>query len=107
METVRIPPSPPFFPNGSRNKGLAAEQKVFYKSFLRNLRTSRKSQYLAKARKSDPQPKFQLYKHIKISGKWRYCRAAIYSNGKVKPHVVVVGGRIAAVKIYTSFLSDL
>jgi hypothetical protein len=39
------------------------------------------------------QPKFQLYKHIKISGKWRYCRAAIYSNGKVKPHVVVVGGQ--------------
>jgi hypothetical protein len=39
-----------------------------------------------------PHPKFQLYKHIKISGKWRYCRAAIYSNGKVKPHVVVVGG---------------
>ncbi len=27
------------------------------------------------------------------SGKWRYCRAAIYSNGKVKPHVVVVGGQ--------------
>jgi hypothetical protein len=40
-----------------------------------------------------PQPKFQLYKHIKISGSWRYCRAAIYSNGKVKPHVVVVGGQ--------------
>jgi hypothetical protein len=40
-----------------------------------------------------PQPKFQLYKHIKISGKWRYCRAEIYSNGKVKPHVVVVGGQ--------------
>jgi hypothetical protein len=40
-----------------------------------------------------PQPKFQLYKHIKISGKWRYCRAAIYSNGKVKPHVIVVGGQ--------------
>ena len=39
-----------------------------------------------------PQPKFQLYKHIKISGKWRYCRAAIYSNGKVKLHVVVVCG---------------
>lgn len=36
-------------------------------------------------------PKFQLYKHIKINGNWRYCRAAIYSNGKVKPHVVVVG----------------
>jgi len=40
-----------------------------------------------------PHPKFQLYKHIKISGKWRYCRAAIYSNGKVKPHVVVVGAQ--------------
>jgi hypothetical protein len=40
-----------------------------------------------------PHPKFQLYKHIKISGKWRYCRAAIYSNGKVKPHVIVVGGQ--------------
>jgi hypothetical protein len=38
-----------------------------------------------------PQPKFQLYKHIKISGKWRYCRAAIYSNGRVKPLIVVVG----------------
>jgi hypothetical protein len=40
-----------------------------------------------------PHPKFQLYKHIKISGKWRYCRAVIYSNGKVKPHIVVVGGQ--------------
>ena len=40
-----------------------------------------------------PHPKFHLYKHIKISGKWRYCRAAIYSNGKVKPHVVVVGAQ--------------
>ena len=37
-----------------------------------------------------PQPKFQLYKHNKISGKWRYCRAAVYSNGKVKPHAVVI-----------------
>jgi hypothetical protein len=27
------------------------------------------------------------------SGKWRYCRAAIYSNGKVKPHVVVLGAQ--------------
>jgi hypothetical protein len=40
-----------------------------------------------------PQPKFQLYKHIKINSKWRYCRATIYSNGKVKPHVIVVGGQ--------------
>jgi Phage integrase, N-terminal SAM-like domain len=29
-----------------------------------------------------PQPKFQLYKHIKISGKWRYCRAAIQWEGQ-------------------------
>jgi hypothetical protein len=35
---------------------------------------------LARAKKSDARPKFQLYKHIKISGNWRYCRAAIYSN---------------------------
>jgi hypothetical protein len=40
-----------------------------------------------------PQPKFQLYKRVKINGKWRYCRPAIYSNGKVKPHVVVDGGQ--------------
>ena len=40
-----------------------------------------------------PHLKFQLYKHIKMSGKWRYCRAAIYSNGKVKPHVIVVGSQ--------------
>jgi len=40
-----------------------------------------------------PHPKYQLYKHIKISGKWRYCRAASYSNGKVKPYVIVVGGQ--------------
>ena len=45
-----------------------------------------------------PQPKFQLYKHIKINGKWRYCRAAIYSNGKVKPHVIVVGNRMRSTK---------
>src|SRR6476620_8828244 len=40
-----------------------------------------------------PQPKFQLYKQIKISGKWRYCRVAVFSNNKIKPHVVIVGGR--------------
>jgi hypothetical protein len=40
-----------------------------------------------------PHPKFQLNKHVKISGKWRYCQAASYSNGKVKPHVVVVGAQ--------------
>ncbi len=40
-----------------------------------------------------PQPKFQVYKHCKIHGKWRYCRAAVFSNNKIKPHVIVVGGR--------------
>ena len=36
-------------------------------------------------------PKYTLYKHIKIDGEWRYRRAAVASNNKVKPHVVVVG----------------
>jgi integrase/recombinase XerD len=39
------------------------------------------------------QPKFTLYKHIKIDGQWRYCRAAVASNNKVKPHMVLVGGQ--------------
>ena len=37
-------------------------------------------------------PRFTLYKHIKIGGTWRYCRAAVAINNKVKPHIVVVGG---------------
>jgi len=37
-------------------------------------------------------PKFTLYKHIKIDGKWRYARAAVASNNKVKPHIVVIDG---------------
>ena len=39
------------------------------------------------------QPKFTLYKHIKVSGKWRYFRAALSTNNKVKPHVMLVGGK--------------
>ena|SRR5256885_13394124 len=39
-----------------------------------------------------PKPRFTLYKHIKIGGTWRYCRAAVAVNNKVKPHIVVVGG---------------
>ena len=27
-------------------------------------------------------PKFTLYKHIKVDGKWRYARAAVASNNK-------------------------
>jgi hypothetical protein len=37
-------------------------------------------------------PRFTLYKDIKIGGTWRYCRAAVAVNNKVKPHIVVVGG---------------
>ena len=40
-----------------------------------------------------PKPKYQLYKHIKLNGVWRYCRAAEYSNHKIKAHVVVIGGQ--------------
>jgi hypothetical protein len=31
-----------------------------------------------------------LHKDVKIDGKWRYCRAAEYSNHKVKPDIVLV-----------------
>jgi integrase len=40
------------------------------------------------------QPKFTLYKYIKLAdGSWRYCRAAFYSNGKIKPNRCMVGGK--------------
>ena len=38
------------------------------------------------------QSKFTLYKYIKLDdGVWRYKKAAFYSNGKIKPNVVIVG----------------
>lgn len=38
------------------------------------------------------QSKFTLYKYIKLAdGSWCYCKAAFYSNGKIKPNIVVVG----------------
>ncbi len=37
-------------------------------------------------------PKFTLYKHVKVRSGWRYCKAALYPNGKIKPHVVIVSG---------------
>lgn len=38
------------------------------------------------------QLKFTLYKYVKLrDGCWRYKRAALYSNGKIKPNVVTVG----------------
>jgi integrase len=40
------------------------------------------------------QPKFTLYKYITLAdGSWRYCRAAFFSNGKIKPHRCIVGGK--------------
>jgi hypothetical protein len=40
------------------------------------------------------QPKFTLYKCIKLKGgSWRYKRAAFYSNGKIKPNLCIVGGK--------------
>ena len=40
------------------------------------------------------QPKFTLYKYIKlVDGSWRYCKAAFYSNGKIKPNRCIVGGK--------------
>jgi integrase len=40
------------------------------------------------------QSKFTLYKYIKLAeGSWRYCKAAFYSNGKIKPNRCIVGGK--------------
>jgi hypothetical protein len=34
------------------------------------------------------QPKYTLYKYVKFKdGTWRYKKAALYSNGKIKPDV--------------------
>lgn len=38
------------------------------------------------------QPKCTLYKHVKLKSGWRYCKVPLYPNGKIKPHVVIVGG---------------
>ncbi len=38
------------------------------------------------------QSKFTLYKYVKLGdGSWRYKKAAFYSNGKIKPNLVIVG----------------
>jgi hypothetical protein len=43
------------------------------------------------------QSKFTLYKYIKLAdGSWRYCKAAFYSNGKIKPNRCRPGARPAA-----------
>jgi len=37
------------------------------------------------------QPKFTLYKYVKLQGGWRYCKAAFHDKSKIKPNVVIVG----------------
>lgn len=40
------------------------------------------------------QSKFTLYEYIKLAeGSWRYCKAAFYSNGKIKPNRCIVDGK--------------
>jgi hypothetical protein len=40
------------------------------------------------------QSKFTLYKYIKLAdGSWRYCKAAFYSNGKIKLNRCIIGGK--------------
>jgi len=37
------------------------------------------------------QPKFTLYKYVKLQSGWRYCKAAFHENVKIKPNIVIVG----------------
>src|SRR5260370_20883101 len=35
-------------------------------------------------------PKYTLYKFVKVAGTWRFCKAAYHDNGKIKPDIVFV-----------------
>ena len=50
-------------------------------------------------------PKLTLYEHVKLDSGWRYCKAALYPNGKIKPHVVIVRGAEETHRDGTYFLS--
>jgi hypothetical protein len=40
------------------------------------------------------QPKHTIHRYVRFKDdSWRYCRAALYANRTIKPHVVTVGGR--------------
>jgi hypothetical protein len=40
------------------------------------------------------QSKFTPYKYVKLAdGSWRHCKAAFYSNGKIKPNRCILGGK--------------
>jgi integrase len=34
--------------------------------------------------------KYTLYRYVKVTGTWRYCKAAYHDNGKIKPDIVFV-----------------
>jgi hypothetical protein len=36
--------------------------------------------------------KLSIYKYVRTSAGWRYCKAAFHPNGKIKPNIVVVSG---------------
>jgi len=50
-----------------------------------------KSQYWTARRFFMAQPKFTLYKYIKLQAGWRHRKAAFHDNGKIKPNIVIVG----------------
>jgi integrase len=37
--------------------------------------------------------KYTIYKYVRTDKGWRYCKAAFHPNGKIKPNVVIIGGR--------------
>ena len=39
------------------------------------------------------QPKYTIYKYVRLKGGWRYCPAALYANHTTKPDVTIVGGK--------------
>jgi integrase/recombinase XerD len=36
---------------------------------------------------------YTIYKRVQSAGKWRYRKAAIHTNGKIKPNIVIVDGK--------------
>lgn len=36
--------------------------------------------------------KLSIYKYVRTSKGWRYCKAAFHPNGKINPNIVIIGG---------------
>jgi hypothetical protein len=49
--------------------------------------------------------KVQLYKYVKVNGRWKYCKAVFYENNRLKPHAVLIGGVEQTIKDGTYCLS--